>query len=255
MPNCLLFDLFGTLVRQTPDAVLSDLPQSYACYLRLAANSPTIRSRTAYAALWQEALQSLQQQHAMSLAEIAFADVAAIVIQQLGQPLAAVIADDPIHHEQVLHKQVLHKQVLDELVKATAADQLSSLEPVAGAAGMIKRLAPHYQLGLIANTTYPPLVYSVLQREDMDQYFQCVTLSANVGYRKPASVIFEQALEQLDVPASDCVYIGSSYLDYRSASELGLTCYLVGRHARVPRERQLRDITDLAIHFDTRPVK
>lgn len=250
MPNCLLFDLFGTLVRQTPDAVLSDLPQSYACYQRLAADSPTIRSRTAYAALWQEALQSLQQQHAMSLTEIAFADVAAIVIQQLGQPLAAVIADDPIHHE-----QVLDKQVLDELMKATASDHLTSLEPVAGAAGMIKRLAPHYQLGLIANTTYPPLVYSVLQRDDMDQYFQCVTLSANVGYRKPASVIFEQALAQLDVPASDCVYIGSSYLDYRSASELGLTCYLVGRHARVPRERQLRDITDLAIHFDTRRVK
>ncbi|HIL84680.1 MAG TPA: hypothetical protein EYG52_14365, partial [Pseudomonadales bacterium] len=71
-------------------------------------------------------------------------------------------------------------------------------------------------------------------------------------WAKPHPLIFELTLEKLGLTAEQAIYIGDSYeRDYKGARSVGMDCQLIGRHARVPRDNQLRNILDLAINFET----
>lgn len=79
------------------------------------------------------------------------------------------------------------------------------------AAEMLKGLK---ELGLyvaaVSNTASVFQVFHTLEEYGVRQYFDDVTLSSVVGYRKPHPNIFKIALCQAQLPASECAFVGDT---------------------------------------------
>ena len=114
--------------------------------------------------------------------------------------------------------------------------QLAELLGVQAAEGLIDRLFAGSQLdaamvdavraaraagvrtGLISNSwgtsRYP--------RDLLEELFDGVVLSGDVGIRKPAPRIYELGVEAIDVPASECIFVDDLPFNLPPAEELGI---------------------------------
>jgi len=228
MPECLIFGLFGTLVEYEVECTSQDFTR---CYQKAAELGCAV-GYADFVQVWDRALLTLEQQAAPDNGEFHLSEVCDLVVGELG------INATP--------------REKDLLVSQYIEDWSALVSPVPGASGLLKRLSTHYRLALISNTHYPPMVYSLLDGLALTELFEVVTLSAELGRAKPHPLIFEKTLEKLALTATQAIYIGDSYEhDYKGARRVGMDCYLIGKHARVPRDHQLRNILDLAISFKT----
>ena len=107
-------------------------------------------------------------------------------------------------------------------------DYLNSLELRPCAKNMLKKLSMDYKLGLVSNFTYAPVIYAGLRKLSINQFFNAVLVSDEVGWRKPHPKIFNQALRRLKVSASETVYVGDSPLeDIKGAKTIGMKTLFV----------------------------
>ncbi|MGL6197984.1 MAG: HAD family hydrolase [Lachnospiraceae bacterium] len=67
-----------------------------------------------------------------------------------------------------------------------------------------------YKLGIISNTASLYSVFNLLERYQIRDYFDDVTLSSVTGYRKPHRSIFQIALRQMQSLPKECVYVGDT---------------------------------------------
>jgi putative hydrolase of the HAD superfamily len=81
------------------------------------------------------------------------------------------------------------------------------------------------KLALVSNAFDPGwLLHRDLEQMGLAERLDFAVFSSEVGKRKPHPVIFERALEALDVDAADAVFVGDRlYEDVRGAGELGMT--------------------------------
>jgi len=80
-----------------------------------------------------------------------------------------------------------------------------------------------YALGLISNFTYAPVIYAGLQKLNLNQYFNAILVSEDVGWRKPHPRIFKEALKRLDKKAKQTVFLGDSPVeDIQGAKDVGM---------------------------------
>lgn len=228
MPECLIFDLFGTLVEYEVGRTTQDFT---LCYQKAVELGCAV-GYADFIQVWDRAFLKLEQQAAPDNSEFHLSEVCDLVVGELG------INATP--------------REKDLLVSQYIEDSSALVSPVPGASGLLKRLSTHYRLALISNTHYPPMVYSLLDGMALTGLFEVITLSVELGRAKPHPLIFEQTLEKLALTAAQAIYIGDSYEhDYKGARRVGMDCYLIGKHARVPRDHQLPSILDLAISFKT----
>jgi len=237
----LLFDFFGTLVEYVSDRNLIEYLSSHSFLLEnLSAEGAAFYGRgdigyEEYCNAWSNAFLAFESERNEGR-EFLMRDVARRCCDLLGIALT-----DPSNDN-----------MTDQLVGAYMADWSKSVRLMTGAHGLLTRLSKHYRLGLISNTHHAETVYRLLETFGLRSLFEVVILSAEWGYPKPHVSIFDATLKRMSISAGDAVYIGNSFdADYRGGQNIGMPCYLVGRHARVPRDRQLRNIQDLAIYFDT----
>lgn len=103
-------------------------------------------------------------------------------------------------------------------------DYLNSLKIRKCTKKLLKKLsAENYKLGLVSNFTYAPLIYAALRKTGINNFFNIVLVSADVGWRKPHPKIFEEALKRLQVKAEEAVYIGDSPdEDIKGAKQIGI---------------------------------
>lgn len=107
-------------------------------------------------------------------------------------------------------------------------DYLNSLELRRCAKDMLKKTSTDYKLGLVSNFTYAPVIYAGLRKLNINQFFNAVLVSDAVGWRKPHSNIFNEALRRLKVSASETVYVGDSPLeDVKGAKATGMKTVFV----------------------------
>lgn len=90
---------------------------------------------------------------------------------------------------------------------------------------LIKELKGHYKLGMLTNT---PSRYALDQRFDpgqLDELFDVVVASGEVGWDKPAPEIYTMTIEKLGVRPDECLYIDdvSSFTDV--AETLGMKSF------------------------------
>jgi putative hydrolase of the HAD superfamily len=81
------------------------------------------------------------------------------------------------------------------------------------------------RLGLVSNAFDPGwLLHRDLEEMGLRERLDFAVFSSEVGKRKPHPDIFRRALEALDVPAEETLFVGDRlYEDVRGAAELGMT--------------------------------
>lgn len=92
-------------------------------------------------------------------------------------------------------------------------DYLNSLELRSCAKNILKKLSRNYKLGLVSNFTYAPVIHAGLRKLNINQFFNAILVSHEVGWRKPHPKIFNEALKRLRVSAHETVYVGDSPLE------------------------------------------
>jgi putative hydrolase of the HAD superfamily len=138
---------------------------------------------------------------------------------------------------------------LDEFVDRYTKDWSAPVAPIENVQTFLRRCQKQFITGLITNTHHEPMVASLLSSFALDG-FKIVTTSVEHGRPKPHASIFLDTLEKLKIAPNNAVYVGDTYsADYIGATNAGLQCYLIGKHARVPREFQIPTVLDLPIHL------
>lgn len=86
--------------------------------------------------------------------------------------------------------------------------------------------AAGYQLGLISN--WDQSAREVLSRNDLEELFDEIIISSEVGVEKPNPAIFELALARGKVTAEQSLYVGDNYYDdVRGCRQVGIHCLLI----------------------------
>jgi putative hydrolase of the HAD superfamily len=93
--------------------------------------------------------------------------------------------------------------------------------PIPATQSLIKRLKPHFKLGLLSNTN--PWHYEAeIATLEVFPLLDAVTLSYEVGAMKPAEKIYRDALGKLQLKADECVYIDDIAENVEAARRLGM---------------------------------
>jgi len=80
-----------------------------------------------------------------------------------------------------------------------------------------------FELGLVSNSKSDWLIRSILQRQDLESFFQVIVTSAALRIRKPRAEIFAEALKTLKVKAAESVFVGDSIqADVSGAKHVGM---------------------------------
>jgi putative hydrolase of the HAD superfamily len=116
---------------------------------------------------------------------------------------------------------------VDELLRDRLELTRRSLVPVDGALETLRELRRRgHRIGLISNCTEE--VALIWQETPFAELFDAAVFSATAACMKPDREIYERALEELDVPASDALFVGDGANDeLRGARDAGLTPVLV----------------------------
>jgi molybdenum cofactor cytidylyltransferase len=93
--------------------------------------------------------------------------------------------------------------------------------PIPSTFDLIRRLKPHYRLGLLSNTSEWHFEYGIKPVE-VFPLFDTVTLSYEVKAMKPAEAIYRDALAKLNVRPECCVYIDDLQENVDAGRRLGL---------------------------------
>lgn len=95
---------------------------------------------------------------------------------------------------------------------------------------ILQELKKEYRLGLVSNFAYPPTIKQTLQKFGLSKFFDVIVISGDVGWRKPNSKVFEQALRALHVSASEAVFVGDApFHDIEGARQVGMKTVLLRR--------------------------
>ncbi|MCJ7632521.1 HAD family hydrolase, partial [Candidatus Bathyarchaeota archaeon] len=107
-------------------------------------------------------------------------------------------------------------------------DFIDTLELRNGAKKLIHQAKEQGKVGLISNFTHAPVIHKSLRKVGIDELFDVIVVSEEVGWRKPSTHIFQDALNRLQVQACEAVYIGDSPIeDIKGAKQSGLKTVFV----------------------------
>ena len=105
---------------------------------------------------------------------------------------------------------------------------IDSFELREGAKKLLKQAQCLSKVGLISNFTYAPVIYSSLRHLGINAFFNAIVVSDEIGWRKPSSKIFQEALNRLQIKATETVFIGDSpNEDIKGAKAAGLTTVFI----------------------------
>ena len=90
----------------------------------------------------------------------------------------------------------------------------------------------------------------MLKMWDIEEYFEVVVISADVGVEKPDPAIIELALERMNGNAGGAMYVGDSLVDFQAASAAGLFPIHIQHRQAIGRYENMEDI-DQAISKGT----
>jgi putative hydrolase of the HAD superfamily len=92
---------------------------------------------------------------------------------------------------------------------------------------LLARLAKQTRLGIVSNYPCGACVRLGLAKTGILKLFEVVIVSADVGFCKPHPSPFQAALDQLGLPARECMFVGDNPVaDMGGAKQLGMTTVL-----------------------------
>jgi len=107
-------------------------------------------------------------------------------------------------------------------------DFLDTLELRVDAKKLLRQVQSQCKVALMSNFTYAPVIYMSLRKLGINDFFSVVVVSEEVGWRKPSNLIFQVALNRLQVQANEAIYVGDSPIeDIKGAKMAGLRTLFV----------------------------
>jgi len=91
---------------------------------------------------------------------------------------------------------------------------------------VLTELATNRTLGIISNLPHDSLIYE-LKRDKLLDLFETVTISFEVGVRKPHPKIYQEALRKAKVTPAESFFISHDKEEVRGARKLGIESLLV----------------------------
>jgi HAD superfamily hydrolase (TIGR01509 family) len=239
--RAVFFDLFDTLVRfdrdRLPEVTIAGrIVRSTAGHLHpiLRAWSPDLTLETFHKAL-QESWQEAERRRAIDHREVAAPERFAYLFRCL--------ALDPDRCPPGLLQNLLdtHRR---ELSKAA--------EFPAHHGPLLTDLARRYRVALVSNFDYTPTALGILREAGVADLFDTIVVSDEIGWRKPAPAIFEEALRRVGVTADQTLFVGDRPdIDVLGAHQVGMRTAWINPDAAplppgIPKpDVELRDLGDL----------
>jgi HAD superfamily hydrolase (TIGR01549 family) len=108
-------------------------------------------------------------------------------------------------------------------INAFFEDYLKALKLREFAKTTLKNLPQKYKVGLVSNFTHAAVIYTGLEKLNINSYFDAVLVSEAFGWRKPSPKIFREALKRLGVEAEKTLFVGDTPLeDIQGAKDVGM---------------------------------
>ena len=126
-------------------------------------------------------------------------------------------------------EQTIQEEVVNRFGGAVLDDPPRMLD---FAAAVLEVLHTKYRIGLICDTGFTPgrVLRQVLKNHNILQYFSCLLFSDEVGATKPSALIFQRALDSLNLNADEIVHIGNLLeTDIVGAKAMGMTAVWIDR--------------------------
>lgn len=101
-------------------------------------------------------------------------------------------------------------------------EQEASLKIDYAVVGLVRLLRQKYSLALISNAPGAQL-RDILGEYKLEELFDCILISGELGVTKPNPQIFHSALRELRSTPDSCVFIDDNPLNVSAAKRLGLT--------------------------------
>jgi HAD superfamily hydrolase (TIGR01509 family) len=98
------------------------------------------------------------------------------------------------------------------------------LRPLPGAADLLRACADRGLTVVLASSAKKPELQKLRGVLDADDVITAATSSSDASESKPAPGILQAALDQSDVDAANCVFVGDSVWDVEAAAKLGIPC-------------------------------
>lgn len=208
----LIFDAFDTVVhinnaklptcRVNGQAVQTTAPAVYETYVQ---QFGKLDFDVFYRAFSQSSAE-VKELRRTELREIRNQERFRVLLRMLGQ--------DADHAEPALLDSLTMAH-MDQL-QQTFEVRPETLEVLDWAAGRFRR-------AMISNFDYAPALYTALDRFGIRSAFEAVSVSVEVGWRKPHPIIFERTFDQLSIRPSEALFIGDQlYVDVYGAIQSGM---------------------------------
>ena len=90
-----------------------------------------------------------------------------------------------------------------------------------------------YRLAIISNAKDQKDIQQLLEKANIIQFFEAITISCDIGYRKPHPYIFRAALNKMDIEPLNCVMVGDLLeADIAGAKNIGMKSVWIKRRAK-----------------------
>ena len=88
-------------------------------------------------------------------------------------------------------------------------------------------------------------VYKILSELKIDTYFDAVLTSADIGYVKPDPQAYRLAASAIELPLTQCAFVGHDIDELKGALKLGLFTIAYNYHKDAPASIYIKDFTEL----------
>lgn len=119
-----------------------------------------------------------------------------------------------------------------------------SLDPEAVV--VLEAIGRKKKTALISNFDYPPYIHDILQRYKLNEFFDHVTVSGEIGVQKPDPGVFAPALEATGLDAGATLFVGDSDEDVEGAQRAGITPVRIVRDRPAGMRQGVREIDRLS---------
>ncbi|MEM7393275.1 MAG: HAD family hydrolase [Verrucomicrobiota bacterium] len=145
-------------------------------------------------------------------------------------------------------------QQVDRLVEVRYQSFMHTAELPAGVKELLLQLKEKYRLALISNYPNGRSIRDSMAKLEIDEVFDAIVVSGEVGYVKPHALPFETMLKHFDEEPASCIHIGDNWLaDIQGAMRLGMQTIYTSQYVpyeNIPRNDEDHQPTVCIRHFD-----
>src|SRR5688572_2869346 len=113
--------------------------------------------------------------------------------------------------------------LVTDLIETHRRELANAVEFPAHHARLLEELRARYRLAVVSNFDYTPTALAILRAAGIVDLFETVVVSDAVGWRKPAPVIFREALNRMGLEAPEVLFVGDrADIDVAGALAMGM---------------------------------